>query len=153
MKNVPAEQMGAVSAQAAHAARQRCRRAPAPVENVVKHFASEPVFGHATVHAVDGVDLAIKTGETLASSENQGAASQPWAGDRAAAAATSGHVFFEDVDLTKLRARSCAASQRMQISSRTLRVTEPRAWCRGHHRRAAAKLRHRPGSHREKRVQ
>ncbi len=75
------------------------------VENVVKHFAvGAGLFGHSTVHAVDGVSLAINTGETVGLVGESGCGKstlgrvivqlQP---------ATSGHVYFNDVDLTKVR--------------------------------------------------
>src|SRR5438105_8848833 len=74
------------------------------VENVVKHFPTGGAFGRAVVHAVDDVNLAIHQGETLGLVGESGCGKstlgrvivqlQP---------ATSGHVFFQDQDLTKLR--------------------------------------------------
>src|SRR5437660_6439871 len=74
------------------------------VENVVKHFPTGGAFGRAVVHAVDDVSLAIQQGETLGLVGESGCGKstlgrvivqlQP---------ATSGHVYFKDIELTKLR--------------------------------------------------
>ena len=74
------------------------------IEHLVKHFPTGGAFGRAVVHAVDDVNLAIQKGETLGLVGESGCGKstlgrvivqlQP---------ATSGHVFFQDQDLTRLR--------------------------------------------------
>jgi oligopeptide transport system ATP-binding protein len=108
-----------VTAQAVHTAAEGAVAAPLlRIENVVKHFAvGSGFFGHATVHAVDGVDLAINTGETVGLVGESGCGKstlgrvivqlQP---------ATSGSVYFNDVDLTKVRGEKLRrVRQQMQM--------------------------------------
>ena len=83
--------------------------APAPsgakslvrVENVVKHF---PAGLGAHVHAVDGVSFDIREGETLGLVGESGCGKSTLARlVTQLIPATSGKVFFGDVELTKLR--------------------------------------------------
>jgi oligopeptide transport system ATP-binding protein len=74
------------------------------VEHVVKHFPIGAAFGRAVVHAVDDVNLAIQPGETL------GLVGESGCGKSTLGRlivqlypVTSGHVYFKDVDLTRLR--------------------------------------------------
>jgi len=108
-----------MSAQAVQATPDSAATAPLlRVENVVKHFSvGAGLFGHATVHAVDGVNLAIKTGETLGLVGESGCGKSTLGRVIVQLqAATSGQVFFEDIELTKLRGEKLRRTrQRMQM--------------------------------------
>src|SRR5246127_1317230 len=71
------------------------------VEDVVKHF---PAGFGATVKAVDGVSFEIRQGETLGLvGESGGGKSTLGRLVAQLLPVTSGKVFFEDVELTRLR--------------------------------------------------
>ena len=76
------------------------------VKNLVQHFAQGRFSGHKVVHALNGVSLSVKPGETL------GLVGETGCGKSTLCRAmmriykpTDGQIFFEGVDITKLRER------------------------------------------------
>ena len=75
------------------------------VEDVVKHFpVAGGLFGRAVVHAIEGVSLSIQPGETLGLVGESGCGKSTLARVIVQLLpATSGHVYFKDIDLTRVR--------------------------------------------------
>ncbi len=94
-----------MSAQAAPAADPQLNKPLVRVENLVKHFpAGGALLGRQVVHAVDGVDLVIQPGETLGLVGESGCGKSTLGRVIVQLLpATSGHVYFKEVDLTRVR--------------------------------------------------
>jgi oligopeptide transport system ATP-binding protein len=75
------------------------------VESLMKHFpVGAGLLGRQVVHAVDGVDLVIQPGETLGLVGESGCGKSTLGRVIVQLLpATSGHVYFKDVDITRVR--------------------------------------------------
>ena len=88
------------------------------VENLVKYFpAGGGIFGRSVVHAVDDVSLSIEPGETLGLVGESGCGKSTLGRVIVQLLpATSGQVFFNDIDLTKVRGEKLRRTrQRIQM--------------------------------------
>jgi oligopeptide transport system ATP-binding protein len=94
-----------VSALAVPAPDAQVKKPLVRVENLVKHFpVGVGLFGRQVVHAVDGVNLEILPGETLGLVGESGCGKSTLGRVIVQLlTATSGTVYFKDVDMTKVR--------------------------------------------------